>query len=485
MHFRKLKMASLLVAVLLLTAGHLAAQTSQSNQSTQARVSVDERSRQWDRNGDGRLTPDEVPGERLYKMLDKDGDGAVTQEEATTAVTRAGRSAATTTVALPPAENFKPRAHGDEAKLAALKPDVLAKIDVEMQRHVAAPDVAGIVALINRNGQIGYFEAFGFQDIEAAKPMPKAAIFRLQSMTKPVIAVAALTLLDEGKFTLDEPISKHLPEWKEPHVLQDGKLVPARHAITPRMLMSHSSGLYYGGIEGDALAGGGITRDANMSLASYSRELAKKPLKFHPGEGYSYGTSIDVLGRYIEAVSGKPLDEFLQERVLGPLKMTDTGFWVPKEKADRIAQLYRQSATGKLERGRSVQQITVKPTLFLGGQGLCSTADDYARFCQMLLNRGELDGKRVLKSETVDLMFQDHLAVNATKYGQSGPGQKYGLGGAVDGEGRYAWGGANGTQFWIDRTSNLYAIFMVQTQRYRSPAFNDFKRLTTAAIGEQ
>jgi CubicO group peptidase (beta-lactamase class C family) len=464
------------LAILLLAAVHLGAQTSRPAQGTQARASIDERFKRWDRNGDGRLTPDEVPGERLFKMLDKDGDGAVTQEEATTAVTRAGRSAATTTVALPSAQNFKPRAHGDEAKLADLKPDVLAKIDVEMQRHVAAPDVAGIVALINRNGQIGYFEAFGFQDIEAAKPMPKDAIFRLQSMTKPVIAVAALTLLDEGKFTLDEPISKHLPEWKEPQVLEDDKLVPARHAITPRMLMSHSSGLYYGGIEGDALAGGGIRRDANMTLASYSRELATKPLKFHPGEGYSYGTSIDVLGRYIEAVSGKPLDEFLHERVLGPLKMTDTGFWVPKEKADRIAQLYRQSPAGKLERGRSIEQITVKPTLFLGGQGLCSTADDYAQFCRMILNGGELDGVRILKAGTVDLMFQDHL---------KGQRMKYGLGGAVDGDGHYAWGGANGTQFWIDRRNNLFAIFMVQTQRYRSPAFNDFKRLTTAAIGEQ
>jgi CubicO group peptidase (beta-lactamase class C family) len=476
MHFRKMKMISLSVAALLLTAGYLGAQTSQPAQSTQARTSVDERLRRWDRNGDGKLTQDEVPGERLFKMLDRDGDGVVTKGEATAARTRPGRAGATTTVPLPPAENFKPRAHGDEAQLAALEPDVLAKIDVEMQRHVAAPDVAGIVALISRSGKVGYFEAFGFQDVEAKKPMPKDAIFRLMSMTKPVIAVAALTLYDEGKFTLDEPISKHCPEWAEPKVLESGKLVPARHAITPRMLMSHSSGLYYGSIEGGALAGGGILRDPNMTLESYSRELAKKPLKFHPGEGYSYGTSIDVLGRYIEAVSGRPLDEFLQQRVLGPLKMADTGFWVPKEKAGRIAELYRLSPEGKLTRGRSVGQITVKPTLFLGGQGLCSTAEDYARFCRMILNGGQLDGVRILKAETVDLMFQNHL---------KGQRMKYGLGGAVDGEGGYAWGGANGTQFWIARKSNLFAVFMVQTQGYRSPAFNDFKRLTATVIGEQ
>jgi CubicO group peptidase (beta-lactamase class C family) len=399
----------------------------------------------------------------------------VTRAEAEAFGAGARRGAGAETAPLPPADGFKPREHGEKAKAAGLKPDILAKIDIEMQRDVAAPDVAGIVALICRNGQVGYFETFGMQDREAQKPMPKDAIFRLQSMTKPVIAVAALTLFDEGKFSLDEPISKHCPEWAEPKVLENGQLVPAKSPITPRMLMSHSSGLYYGDIEKGAFAGGGIRRDVNTTLESHSKELAKKPLKFHPGEGYSYGTSIDVLGRYIEAVAGKPLDEFLKERVLGPLKMADTDFWVPKEKSGRVAQLYTQPEPGKLARGRPVDQITTKPKLFLGGQGLCSTADDYARFCRMILNRGELDGARILKPETVDLMFQNHLKT---------PGQKYGLGGAVDGEGHYAWGGANGTQFWIDRKDSFFAVFMVQTQHYRSPAFNAFRKLAGEAVGK-
>jgi CubicO group peptidase (beta-lactamase class C family) len=437
---------------------------------------IAERFRQLDRNGDGKLTADEVPRPQFFAMLDKNGDRVVTLEEVQ-AFGAAGRlGAGVETAPLPPAEQFKPRAHGDEAKEARLKADVLGKIDVEMQRHVAAPDVAGIVALICRNGKVGYFETFGMQDREANRPMPKDAIFRLQSMTKPVIAVAALTLFDEGRFALDEPISKHLPEWKEPKVQEDGKLVPARNPITPRMLMSHSSGLYYGSIEGGPLVGGASGRSERTSLEAYSKSLAARPLKFHPGEGYSYGTSIDVLGRYVEAVSGKPLDELLKERVLGPLKMADTDFWVPKEKAARVAQLYTQAEPGKLVRGRPVDQITTKPKLFLGGQGLCSTAADYARFCRMILNRGELDGARVLKPETVDLMFQNHLKI---------PGQKYGLGGVVDGEGHYAWGGANGTQFWIDRKNKLFAVFMVQTQWYRSPAYVAFKRLANEALGQK
>jgi CubicO group peptidase (beta-lactamase class C family)/enterochelin esterase-like enzyme len=383
---------------------------------------------------------------------------------------------------LPPAENFKPRPHSDEAAKAGLKPDVLAKLDVEMQRHVAASNVAGIVALVHKNGVRGYFEAFGWQDIEARKPMPKDGIFRLMSMTKPVIAVAALTLLDEGKFTLDEPISKHLPEWAEPKVLEGGQLVPAKSAITPRMLMSHSSGLYYGSLGTDAADEGGAaalafsaSRGQRTSLKEFSETLAKQPLKFHPGTSYQYGHSIDILGRYLEAVTGKPLDEVLKEKVFVPLKMVDTDFWVPPAKASRLCQIYTQPRPGVLRPGRESSKLTEKPSLFLGGHGLCSTTADYERFCRMMLNRGELDGVRVLKPETVDLMFQNHLKPEL--------GQKYGLGGAVDGEGGYWWGGANGTQFWIDRENNLFALFMVQTQHYRAPTYNAFRALVNEAAG--
>ncbi|MCA9121635.1 MAG: serine hydrolase [Planctomycetaceae bacterium] len=442
-----------------------------------------------DQDRDEKLSTQEFPYPLVFKRFDLDGDGTLSPTEAadikaTGQVPPTSPDASSTDgQTVDSSFDLNTRRHGEEAKQAGINPDVLAKLDAALQRAVEDSEVSGVIGLIYRNGHRGYFEAFGWQDIEAKKPLAKDAIFRLQSMSKPVVAACAMALYDEGLFTLDEPISTHCPEWAEPKVLENGQLVPARNPITPRMLMSHSSSLYYGDIEKGPFTGGAASRSDRTNLEAHSKSLAAKPLKFHPGEGYSYGTSIDVLGRYIEAVSGKPLDVVMQERILGPLKMTSTDFWVHPENAARICQIYTQPEPGVLRRGREASQLTEKPTLFLGGQGLCCSTEDYERFCRMMMNRGELDGVRVLKPETVDLMFQDHLAVNATKYGQSGPGQKYGLGGAVDGEGGYSWGGANGTQFWLDRTNQLFGVFMVQTQRYRAPTYNTFKQLVNEAAG--
>lgn len=424
-----------------------------------------------DKNADGKLSPDELRAPKFFERFDRDGDGSLSLDEVV-----AFRSGSTPKSAPSPQSadtSFKPRPHSKEARRAGLDSQDLEMIDVAMQDSVDKMDVAGVVALISRNGVRGYFEAFGKLDLETGTPMPLDAIFRLKSMSKPIVTVAALILFDEGAFTLDEPIADHLPEWSEPRVLQDGGTVPAKRPITPRMLMSHSSGLYYN-LPGKAPFSGMPPRDEKTTLADYSKALAAQPLKFHPGDSYTYGTSIDVLGRYIEAVSGQPLDEFLDERVFAPLKMVDTGFWAPEEKADRLAQLYRRVSPGNLAVAQEAFPITDKPSLFMGGGGLCGTTADYERFCLMLLGGGELNDFRILKPGTVDLIFENHLRFQGDK--------TYGLGGAVDGKGGYSWGGANGTKFWVNREKNTCAVFMVQTQRYRAPTYNRFQPLAMEAL---
>lgn len=448
----------------------------------------------WDKNTDGKLTADEVPKHELFKMLDKDGDGVVTKEETATlgqggAAPSPGTGPAapgmgqaskwkgmgvSTGAPLPPAENFKPRPHGEDARKAGLKPDVLAKLDVEMQRHVAAKNVAGISALIGKDGVRGSFETFGMADIEKGKPMAKDSIFRLMSMTKPVIALAALTLYDEGKFGLDEPIAKHCPEWAQPNVKEGNAVVPAKFAITPRMLMSHSSGLGYGGGQQAAAMAYQAMTKPGATLKEFSETVAKEPLLFQPGTSYNYGMGLDILGRYLEAIAMKPLDVILKENLFAPLKMPDTDFHVPTAKVGRLCQIYGQPSPGVLVPGHDLANVTNKPTLCLGGHGLFGTIGDYERFCLMILNRGELDGMRVLKPETVDLIFQNHL---------KHPTMKYGLGGIVNGAGSYGWGGADGTQFVVDRSKRFFTLFMVQTQHYKAPTYPAFLTLANEAAG--
>lgn len=459
----------------------------------------------WDKDGDGRLTAAEVPKPDLFKMLDKNGDGAVTRDEV--AGMGAGGAAAaganapampgkpggpanpaggmgaaakwkgmgvSTGAPLPPAGNFKPRTHGPELAKAGLNPDVIARLDVEMQRHVAARNVAGISAIIGRDGVRGYFETFGMADIEKGRAMEEDAIFRLMSMTKPVIALAALTLYDEGRFTLDEPIAKHCPEWAAPRVKEGDAVVPAQAAITPRMLMSHSSGLGYGGGRAAAaMAYQAMTRPG-ATLKDFSEAVANEPLMFEPGTSYSYGMGLDILGRYLEALTGRPLDVVLKERLFGPLEMPDTDFHVPAAKVGRLCQIYGQPSPGVLVPGTDLAAVTTKPTLCLGGHGLFGTIGDYERLCRMILNRGELDGVRVLKPETVDLIFENHL---------THPTMKYGLGGIVNGAGSYGWGGADGTQFVVDRSHRTSTLFMVQTQHYKAPTYPAFLALANEACG--
>jgi CubicO group peptidase (beta-lactamase class C family) len=356
--------------------------------------------------------------------------------------------------------------HGAEARAASLDVKSLEALDAAMQRQVEKKNVSGLIGLIARHGKIGYFETFGKRVIERDAAMEKETLFRIYSMTKPIVAVTAMSLWEEGKFKLDDPISTHLPEWKDVTVSGSDGPSPANTPITPRHLMTHSSGLTY------ERAGLKLGKDATLS--EFSQSLAKRPIKFQPGSDFKYGYSIDILGRYIEAIEGKSLDVVMRERVLDRLEMKDTEFWVRNpDDRDRIAQVYSQPRKGELKPAMSASSVMAKPSRMMGGQGLISTTGDYARFCQMLLSRGELNGKRVIKAETVDLMFENHLRKI---------GKVYGLGGVVDSKGGYSWGGAAGTKFWIDTRNDCYAVFMIQSWGYRTSTYGIFRSLARKAI---
>jgi CubicO group peptidase (beta-lactamase class C family) len=385
----------------------------------------------------------------------------------------------------------------------------LARIAQVMNAHVEANHMSGAIGLIARNGKIGYFETYGFMDSATKRPMRKDSIFRIYSMTKAVTAVAVMMLYEEGKFSLNEPVSKYLPEYANMRVAVDkvdpetGKrvyyTVPTERQITIRDLMRHTSGLDYAGPKdekGQSIFAQLKMQEPGVDLAEMSRRLAKAPLLHQPGTAYHYGLSIDVLGRLVEVASGQPLDQFFEERIVRPLGMVDTAFYVPEAKWDRLVTLYAPKSDGTVQTytGAAQDSYKKKPSLFAGGAGLASTALDYARFCQMLLNGGQLDGKRLLSRKTVELMSTDHLgdlprvaAMGAIPQGygfgltfavNQGPGKTGGIGS----QGEYNWGGAAGTKFWIDPKENLVGVFMVNILPPQFDAGGQFKQLAYQAL---
>ncbi len=307
---------------------------------------------------------------------------------------------------------------------AGLSKERLDRIGRTMQQHIAAGRVAGAIGLIARRGKIGYFETYGMMDKEAGKPMRKDAIFRIYSMTKAVTGVATMILYEENKFSLNDPVSKYLPELGAMKVAVDKKdqetgkrtyfVVPAEREMTIRDLLRHTSGLNYQGPrdeKGDLMYPRlGVNR-ADITIEEAVKRMGKAPLVHHPGTVWDYSLSIDVLGRLIEVTSGKPLDQFFEERIFKPLGMVDTGFHVPESKWDRLTALYTPNEDRTIKRHPGPPQESYKKpaVLLLGGAGLVSTAMDYARFIQMLLDGGELDGARILGRKSVELMSCDHL----------------------------------------------------------------------------
>jgi CubicO group peptidase (beta-lactamase class C family) len=399
-----------------------------------------------------------------------------------------------------------PRAEPASVGLSAER---LGRINSVMRDLVARKQIAGAVTLVARRGKIAHFGAFGSADIEASRPMREDTIFRIASMTKPITSVAVMTLYEEGKFLLSDPVGKYIPQFLDMEVLppetaSNNYRIPAKRPITIRHLLTHTSGLTYQWNEklGELYRSYGITHGLvqdDSTIGEKMKVLAGLPLLFHPGDRYEYGLSIDVLGALVEVWSGMTLDEFLRTRIFEPLGMKDTHFFLPEEKVHRMATVYSATEDGikrAPEEFPPQGALVVSTTYpykgprcyYSGGGGLSSTAMDYARFAQMIVNRGELDGVRLLSPTTVGLMTMDQ----AGKIVQGGA-PSFGLGFYVDSgergfpeltsEGAHGWGGFWYTEFFVAPAEELIGVFMSQLYPAGDTNFRDtFKVLAHQAI---
>jgi CubicO group peptidase (beta-lactamase class C family) len=361
---------------------------------------------------------------------------------------------------------------------AGMSADRLHRIHEAIQRHIDAGEISGAVTLVARRGRIVHFEAHGLMDIESKRPMEKDAIFRIASMSKPITGVAVMMMLEEGKLRLNDPVSKFLPAFANPKVaVPKGNagefyVIPAERELTIRDLLTHTNGLMTGGIGSKSGPPRMVEGD---TLAAYIPTLGTAPLDFQPGTQWAYSgyAGPDTLSRIVELVSGQAYDEFLRTRIFQPLAMKDTFFYPPDDRRPRLATLYSKSPKGLLK-AENQDGFSLK-TYFSGGGGLMSTAEDYLQFAQLLLNGGELHGKRLLSPRTVDLMASNHVGdLFNGKLGRPAHGMGYGLlvgivedsvaAGLRVSNGSFGWDGAYGTQTWIDPREKMVTIVMIQTQ---------------------
>ncbi len=375
----------------------------------------------------------------------------------------------------------------------------LEKLSAALRDRVASGHLPGAVALVARHGKIGWFEAFGKQNPANGAPMTTDSIFRIYSMTKPLVSAGVMMLWEEGRLMLSDPIEKYLPPLASPKVgAIEGdtmRLVAANRSITVQDLLRHTSGLTYE-FRGNtpvhkAYIEARVAR-LKQSNADHVALLGSLPLLHQPGTQWEYSRSTDVLGRLIEVISGQTLGAFLAERICGPLGMTDAGFSVPEKHQGRIAEPFAKDP----ETGTDVSPLDVKRTALFesGGGGMVATTMDYARFCAMLLNNGRLDGTRYLGRKTLELMTADHLGSIPGNPELLPPGHGFGLGFAVRTSaglapfpgtvGNYYWSGAAGTSFWVDPAERLFAVLMIQAPGQREHYRLLFRDLVYAAIAD-
>ncbi|MDO8699607.1 MAG: serine hydrolase domain-containing protein [Rhodoferax sp.] len=386
---------------------------------------------------------------------------------------------------------------------AGLCPERTARLMQVLQSEVDRQRLPGAVALIARHGKLALFESLGARDPAAGAPMARDAIFRIYSMTKPIVSVAALMLMEQGKLLLNDPVAKYLPEYGAQKVatLVDGKvqLQDVRQPATVQDLLRHTAGLTY-----EFMGNSPVQRQyaqtrigsRDRTNAEFSHELAALPLMFEPGTAWEYGRATDVLGRLVEVVSGQALGVYLQEHIFKPLGMMDTGFSVPESDFDRIAEPFARDPEGGLQ--MRVIDVRENAAMESGGGGLVSTTMDYARFLQFMLNKGELNGVRLLGSRSVAFMTADHLGTIAVNTGASTallpPGHGFGLGFAVRKDlgvaavpgsvGMYFWSGMAGTTFFVDPAEDMFAILMLQAPNQREYYRMLFRDLVYATLAD-
>jgi len=413
----------------------------------------------------------------------------------------------------------------------------LARLSTHMHQAVEDGVMVGGLGVIARNGQVVYRETYGLADREAGKPMTDDAIFRIYSMSKPITSLAVMMLYEEGHFFLNDPVARYLPELAnlevavstadgggtrttsdgttsraegDPDASPPGQTRKPRRQPTIRDLLTHTAGFTYGAFgntEVDQRYREAELLSDDLTLEEFTTRLGKIPLQYEPGTRWHYSVSVDVQGRLVEAVSGMRFGEFLEKRIFAPLGMVDTSFVVPDEKWPRVAQIYSPEGTPEgidafLAANDSTTLVVSSDSVNAGyrsgasfesgGGGLVSTADDYLRFAQMMLNGGELGGVRLLSPKSVELMTVNHLGELPMGFDSRGVGFGLGFAVALDqgdiGElgsvGEYNWGGAAGTRFWIDPEEQLIGIFMVQSIPHRTRLGSEFKNLTYQAIVE-
>lgn len=399
----------------------------------------------------------------------------------------------------------RPTAAPQTPSLPHAKPESIGLSTVRLQRlsdafrrEVDKGTLPGATVLIARRGQVGWFDAVGRQSPAAAAPMAQDTIFRIFSMTKPIVSVAIMALVEDGHFLLSDPVAKFIPEFAEQKVGVDNngelELVPLKRQMTVQDLLRHTSGITY-----DHTGNGLVQklyqqsrlRSRKITNAEHASLIASLPLTCQPGAEWNYSRSTDILGRIIEVVSGKSLSAYLAERILAPLQMAETAFHTPETNAGRLAEAFETDPWT----GDKVQLFNMleKPVMESGGGGLVSTTMDYARFSQMLLNGGSLDGNRIIGRKTLELMASDHLGPHVKVDSPlMPPGHGFGLGFAVrthagiapfpGSPGQFFWSGMAGTFFWIDPKEDLFAVFMMQGPGQRQYTRTLLRDLVYAAV---